>query len=249
MKKKENAIVVIKFGTNPMYDLSLETIKRYAEYRCNCDLIVLEELVFTKDRHKGHFCNEKFQMRDLFDKYDRLLYLDLDILVSPYAPNIFQIYPEGTWAYDESYLPWTDADASFFESKFNMSFPKIDGRKRMLNAGVQLLDKSIRPVLDQYDPDEFVPSFYNGTQGDEQTYWNMLISRNNYPVNHLDGIWNSLIYPRGLHLQPEVRKNQMFLHYAGRSYYPDFANLIFEDAVSLWGNQTNASNTVYTGVS
>lgn len=236
MSKSRNAIAVIKFGDNPMYRISLDSIKLYAE-KYDLSLIVLDELLITQDSWQGCFCNEKFQLMNWFNRYDRILYLDLDILVNPDAPNIFDVYPSGTWALDESHLPWTQEDAAFFESKYDLQFPTVNGKKRMLNAGVQLLDKSIESVLRQYDPLTFTRSFENGTKGDEQTYWNMLLVKNQYPVNHLDSTWNSLIYPECLHLQPKVRKSRFFLHYAGRTYYPDHSNLIFEDSVNLWSRE------------
>jgi len=36
---------------------------------------------------------EKFQIFDFFDKYDRILFIDTDIIVNPDAPDIFDYCP------------------------------------------------------------------------------------------------------------------------------------------------------------
>src|SRR3989344_7906914 len=63
------------------------TIKNYAQ-KIGADFIVKTETSFPLPHYA------KFEIAKLLETYDRVLYLDTDILVSPDTPNIFDIVPQ-----------------------------------------------------------------------------------------------------------------------------------------------------------
>jgi hypothetical protein len=57
----------------------------------------------TERQLGGSPANEKYQIGKLLDEYDRVFYLDADLVIDPSAPNIFEVVSEGCFGiFDES---------------------------------------------------------------------------------------------------------------------------------------------------
>ena len=234
-----NCIVVLNLPSdskpNQMYEISFDTIKDYAKkYDIPLEVITTKEFENAKN-YAPHV--EKFQLYHHLSKYDRVLFLDLDIIVSRNAPNIFEELPEGNYLFDEGYMDFTQRDAHFFEEVYGYEFPTLEHafsvdnddtvigtgkHKRVLNTGVMLLDKSVLIPLLNFDPSAFRRSFEEGTIGGEQTYLNMMFARHGTTVKLLDWKWNCLVYTPNMRFR---RHDAYFVHYAGRGE----DDLIFRD--------------------
>ena len=103
--------------------------------------------------YTAHF--EKFQGFKVFDKgFDRVLFLDRDIIVTPDAPNIFDCYPDmdSFYAYDEnSPLEYMDRDHIVSAIKNDIEWPKNEHDKyRYFNSGVFIVGKKVKHFIDGY---------------------------------------------------------------------------------------------------
>jgi len=85
------AIVTIVLGqdSRKQFKIARPYFLSYAN-KIKAELILITKT--TINGYSNHF--EKFQMRNLLRDYDRILYLDCDILIHPLCPNIFDIVPE-----------------------------------------------------------------------------------------------------------------------------------------------------------
>ncbi|WP_283241111.1 glycosyltransferase, partial [Pseudoalteromonas ruthenica] len=83
---------------NPMYQAAILSFKHYAD-KVGADLIVSDELHYPINIHDPHYganpaWAEKLRIGELLKEYDRVLYLDADILISPSAQDIFKQYTD-----------------------------------------------------------------------------------------------------------------------------------------------------------
>lgn len=74
-----------------MSDLTHPGIKRYAD-RCEADFIIYdhEPVVWTNDK-KPHY--RILKAIETFKEYDRILFIDTDVVINPVCPNIFDVVP------------------------------------------------------------------------------------------------------------------------------------------------------------
>lgn len=92
----------------------------------------------------------KFKIRDLLRDYDRVLYVDADILIFPNSPNIFNIVPTNKFGiFEEGYI----ARGNFLQfssyvkaynsilKEMKLPQPNIDRSSNYYNAGVFLASK------------------------------------------------------------------------------------------------------------
>ena len=94
--KNKNAILVVSIGDDSKLKYSLPTFNLYAD-KVNADVVLIKE---SKYNLKGKFSGgynyltfEKNQIFDYLDKYERILRLDNDVLITPKAPNYFELDP------------------------------------------------------------------------------------------------------------------------------------------------------------
>ncbi len=82
---------------------------RYAK-RINADFLVVQERKYSlllRGYVNGDLpVYEKFRLADFLEQYDRVLYLDSDILITPQARDIFAEFsnPKFFYAYDEGHI-------------------------------------------------------------------------------------------------------------------------------------------------
>lgn len=92
-----NAVTTLKIG-EPWYAKYTEPfIKRYAE-KIGADYVPITEFKniggVPSCKTEVAIYYEKFQLFDILEKYDRVIFFDLDILVQPWCPNLFEIVPD-----------------------------------------------------------------------------------------------------------------------------------------------------------
>ena len=132
-----NAIGEIHSG----HILSIASISRYAKI-CNADYIVNKKIVLG-NQYTGM---EKFLMYKMLEKYDRILYLDTDILVHPCALDIFKTL-------NETPLPYM-----FNESFTNREYDLRVIRRRLTEvAKINPKLTRLRKILE----DEQINYYYN----------------------------------------------------------------------------------------
>lgn len=197
-----------------LYDLSLASIRQYA-HKLAVPLIVVTHPKYSKQLPKVPHL-EKLQGIEMLQFYDRVLTLDLDILINPDAPDIFQTYPDAslTYGYDEGHLQWVADDVALFESHYGIEFPvgQREPAKRLLNGGSMLWSQASLVVPRVFSPLTFHASF-GGTAG-EQSWVNTMLVKHEVPVGYLDQCWNYCIYSEGIELYNKRLDDAHFIHYA-----------------------------------
>lgn len=185
-------------------------------------------------------CFEKFQGFKLFDKgFDRILFLDRDVIITPDAPNIFDHYPDmgALYAFDEnSPLEHKDRDPIVSAIKNGIDWPKNKhGKYRYFNAGIFVVGKNVRGFINGYRNKQLytIPEmriFH------EQTRLNYFAAQKRVTFGNLERRWNRMDL-----LQPDFqgeRYDAHFIHYAGSMAFDpneEKVQTIRKDFVHLYG--------------
>jgi len=210
---KKNAVVTVTYGEDfkELSKVTHPSIKAYAD-KIDADFIVLDQL---GDHKYPHFI--KFDIRNLLFSYDRILYLDTDIIVRDDAPNIFNIVPSnklGILAEN----PCEFRDPAFRKFLTDDLSQPINWNGAYYNTGVMVLSK-LHSNLFELISDEI---FHYG----EQSYLNFNIARKNIPIYPLDWRFNRM----NAHNEQtkEWRFTAYFIHYAAYLAPPNTAEIIKE---------------------
>lgn len=99
--------------------------------------------VFVIDKSPGAPGYTKLKaIRELLRSYDRVLYLDADILIRPDAPNLFDLVPEDAFgAFDESKLADRQTAKLDWERQTGMGYPDWLGYEPYYNTGVMVASR------------------------------------------------------------------------------------------------------------
>lgn len=175
------------------------TIKAYAD-RVGADFVVMRD--FGRHKFPGY---QKLEIGPLLytKRYDRVLYVDTDILIRDDAPNLFDLVPaEQVGLLNEG--KYVDRR----QAKFNLNphYAAWWTSDVYYNTGVMLVSRGhemafLRPSVE-------VNNFY------EQTHLNLNIYRYSLPVFELPYAFNRMLFIS--RLTGESRLNAYFLHYAGQ---------------------------------
>ena len=222
-ERRALATLAVGRAGEEMLSVSRPFMERYAR-RVGAEFVVLSErkidyrLQWRKSRVNLHL--EKFQMGPLLDSFERILYLDADILLSPAMPDFFDLAgPEELGVVED---PGTANAAKRAEEMAHIE------RKRgalpkppppYFNAGVLLLSRAHRELF-RFDPAKLVPGRWP-----DQTYLNYESARLGLPRRYFDRRANFL--PGNSDWEdPAVRRAAWAVHYAG----PDAKALMKSDA-------------------
>jgi hypothetical protein len=218
-KNARRAVVTLAIGREGrgLLELSGPFMERYAA-RIGAEFLPITErrirhrLQWRKARVNLHL--EKFQMGDLLDTFDRLLYLDADILVSASAPDFFALTtPEelGVVTDPGAENAWKRAEemAAIAAKRGALESPAPP----YFNAGVLVLSRAHRELL-RFDPAKLVPGRWP-----DQTYLNYESARQNLPRRYLDTKANFLPGTPGWE-DAAARRAAWMVHYAGPQAKP-----------------------------
>ena len=149
----------------------------------------------------------KLNIFETLDHYDRIAYIDTDIIVRNDAPNIFDIVPEDkVGMMSETGLLGNDRSILMQEwsSKYNYDISSWDGQ--YYNSGVMVIPKEYKNLLSgclDFHDDTFF----------EQTPINMNIVKYGIPMFSLPYAFNRTSFMD--HIMNEPRHSSYFIHYAG----------------------------------
>lgn len=212
---KKYAVLTVAIGQHSLLNGNLESMKIYAD-KCDADFIKLTHSVINF--HSIYF--EKFFFVDLLESYERVLYLDADVLITPNAKNIFEEYPNPNFfvAYNETDFN-EDMDRDFCVNPLlpYCEYWPIDekGKHRYFNSGVMLISKNHLKYLKDFRNVPNIPGVINIFP--DQTYLNYIISSNQVPFLDLDYSFNRMHL--GKKDENEDRFKSNFIHYAGPDMY------------------------------
>ncbi|MCF2858558.1 glycosyltransferase family 8 protein [Pseudoalteromonas sp. SMS1] len=215
MKK---AIFTLAIGDNPMYQAAIHSFRHYAA-KVGADLIVADTLTFKVHIESPKFganpaWAEKLRIGQLLDEYDRVLYLDADILVHPDTPNIFQKYDDLDTVYmlNEGATCVRENEKSLIEQTLGgIDWPYFDNKPIYYNVGVILISKGCR--LFDFATLSRLQQVCNEVRFYEQTLFNYELFRNQIKHQALSEDFNRMdMFGK----QNYCRAG--FIHYAGKGY-------------------------------
>jgi len=193
-----------------MAEVTHPTIKAYAE-KCGADFLVLSDN--TTGHHAGFM---KFQLGKLFDTYDRVLYVDTDILIRDDSPSLFEKIPAGVFAaFNEGAYMERFSNIESFVSEYPVcehGTAKAWARSGIYyNTGVMMLDKKFADFF--VIPQKPINHFYEQTQFNFELFKYAVKNGEKLTICDLNYKFN-----RMSHMDKrtgESRLDSYFLHYAG----------------------------------
>ena len=196
--EQKYAVITLNIGTRfaEMGELTMPLMKNYAR-SIGADFVVIDKL---KQMHHSKYSAywAKFQL------YDRILFLDLDVLVYPHCPNLFAVVPEDKFGA----LVETDYGIPQLEEilEIQARVRDIGWRKDYFNVGVMVASKAHREIFNLDHGSD------GGQKYPEQTQINYNVQRFRIPIFKLDFRFNHTYFFGGNH---DSRSLSNIVHYAG----------------------------------
>lgn len=199
------AVVTLAIGPKVarLAKLTHHLMEGYAE-KVGADFVVID-----KEQIRGPSIHwEKFQLRELFDRYARIAFLDTDLLVMPWCPNLFDIVPPGDFGATLVSKNHTRHDIQV--SSIQQALGVVPGWVRdYFNTGVMVASCQHRDVF----------SMSHGAYVDvdfEQTQINFNVRKLGIPVTDLTYLLNHTASAG-----PDANANKIIsgiLHYAAKGH-------------------------------
>jgi lipopolysaccharide biosynthesis glycosyltransferase len=188
---------------------TIPLMKQYAE-SIKADFIIITESDCI------HPQNNKFKINDYLEKYDRVLYLDSDIVVKPGSPNIFDEVPEEMFgALNYGYPEKGKELMNQFLLLSSLKEIKVN-ENLLINSGVMILSKIHKDLIKKPDKEILVKD--GRTTFKDQLYINYLLQKNDIKVHFLEERWNFRYpYKNEKRLKKALNKNFYFIHFNSRS--------------------------------
>lgn len=211
----KNALVIVSIGRDEYLKYSLPTFEKYCK-KNNLELEIIKNNKWNlenkkESKHNYNYINfAKNQVYDCFDKYDRILRLDSDIIISPNCPNIFKIT-------NENYIYGVREDVGSHKKVVNKQIEIVkkscgdipNWNEGYINGGVVLTSKKHKEIFNIKD---IIKNIYDIELGGmkEQTYLNWRIKKLGFEINYLDYKFNHVgIFPSNY-------DKSYIIHFAGR---------------------------------
>lgn len=195
-----NLVLTIAIGAEyqALASLTHPTIKAYAD-KIGAEFAVIEKTRLTSP----HW--EKCEIADLLYEYDRIMYLDTDLIVRDDCPNLFDVVPDGQLGmFNEA--PFTHRSRELMIDccrAYGVQLAAWDGR--YFNSGVIVASQEHRDIFAK--PDLEYCSFY------EQTWLNMQLALRSAPMYELPYQLNRMTCLDSF--TGEHRLASYIVHYAG----------------------------------
>lgn len=198
-------------------NICIPTIKSYAK-KYNCDFKIFNHKHMKNIYPSPHFIN--YSIFEDFEKsnYDKMMYIDSDIIINKHSPNIFEkLNKEGIYMREShDFLKMNEWFKESYNEKFDIFF------KKYWNSGVILSDKKTianfnKHVNDKQKLDN--KAFIKGPWGGEMASINYFLCKSNIVPNILNPIWN---FTRDWKLKLAKVSSLdkiYFIHYAGKNKY------------------------------
>jgi hypothetical protein len=228
MKK---AIVTICIGDEfkKLSVLTHPTIKAYAD-RLGAEFIVIDSCKTTP-----HW--EKFQICNLLNTYDRVIYLDTDLIIREDCPDLFDVVPYNKMGgFNEA--KFVPREYSLIETAqaYGIDIGNINWNGKYYNSGVLVVSKCHKYFFKK--PEKEFSNFY------EQGYLNLKIAIDESRRKQEESLMYDLSYKFNrmtcLDISGEVRHASYIIHYAGYRYSTsgDEIHSIVSGDINTWKKDT-----------
>lgn len=213
------------------------TFRAYAQ-KIGADFIVFDTAkVCYKDCKSINTVKfEKYQLYEILERYDRALFLDSDILITPHAKNIFPLVPaEKVGGVFEDFGSDKQDRRNIIQECQNQ-LGKVNWRAGYMNSGVFVVSKIHRDIFRMI----FQYGVYDCKY--EQTNTNWYIHKAGFKIHKLNYKWNYMGIMRVYYgLDP---RKAYFIHYAGGGIFSGTSRheQIKQDYEFFYGKGRETSN-------
>lgn len=211
-QKKSTAVVTLCMGRS--YEDILQLSRPFMEiYAAKIDADF--KIITTSSTETEIEYYEKFQLYSLLEDYERILFLDADILVTPKCPNLFEIVPESHFGafLVSRYSDLHDQAIAIAQELLG----DIGWKKDYFNSGVMIFSRMHREVFNYHNHAFKIWSSYsrshNGTFLD-QTLLNYNVFKLKIPVFDIGYKYNHTTAPRN----SSQRFRSYIIHYPGKGH-------------------------------
>lgn len=216
------AIITLAIGESfhSLGSISHPTFRKYAK-KINADFKVIT--VRSTTSKIIHF--EKLQLGELLKAYDRIIYLDTDIIIRDDCPDLFQLVPQTKLGiYDESLLA-TEEQKQIHRSVMGKAFklynqPFVEGG--FYNTGVMVLSKHHSELFERPEQDVLIEYM-------EQPYLNIRIRQLKLDIHDIGYKFNRMQYVS--QVVKQHRLASYIVHYAG---IPGCASIMRRDINTIY---------------
>jgi len=188
-------IVTLAIGNQDYFDYCIPSILQYAK-RSGCDFKYISER--SEKGFLVHF--EKWQIANVLDSYEFVLFLDADVYVKIESPNFQDLLIKRNCVYgvldsrNKKKIGdggWGDNDLPILYKKFGKV--KVE-HKDYINSGMFIIHRDYKDVFLQLKELErdHRENFRDYKDFGEQTSLNYLLRKNSIPVFPLDIRWNDI---------------------------------------------------------
>jgi hypothetical protein len=211
------AVITIAIGERyqKMGEITHFNMKRYAD-KIGADFIVIDKQKVSQTT--PHW--EKFQLLDYLEEYDRILFVDTDVLIKKNCPNIFDVVPEAELGiFNEApFVARRDIAIETCADAYKLKDFKWDGK--YYNTGVMVVSRCHRMLFRK--PEQEIFNFY------EQSYLNLAIQRSSFKIFNLPFEYNRMSCMDKM--TGKGRYECYIIHYAGVAFIDSSFVLIRRDA-------------------
>lgn len=204
-------IVTLAVGdeAETMADISVPLMQAYAR-RTGADFELLGVSALTESLSPFY---EKMQIHDRLDAYDVVLFLDADILVTPWATDVFDVVPDGHFAAVS--VEEVFQGTAHQKQLLNDILGDIDWRTPYFNSGVFLARREHQSLFNTTDG--LIERWIEGVRAgghkalNDQNVLNYRLNASAMDIFYLDNAFN---FTR-VWKQFDRRFDRHFIHYAG----------------------------------
>jgi len=208
-KNEKRALVTLAIGeqATDMLRVARPGFELYAK-KVGADFIVIDQ-----EKINGMFPNiEKFQIKQLLEIYDRIMYVDVDILIHPDCEDLFEIVPKNKVGVlpDCADAKWGNLNRYREITAIQHALGDINWTSGYFNSGVMIFSKMHAGLFDNPELREKIDSGFR-----DQTLLNYNFFKNNYELFILDKKYNGMeIVGYSSRYNVPNKTNAMIMHFA-----------------------------------
>jgi lipopolysaccharide biosynthesis glycosyltransferase len=186
-------------------------MKDYAD-KCNADFMTLShETDCTHEEGKWHY--RILKLNELYDEYDRILHIDTDAIVTPWAENIFEHVPEDMIGTVYEDVGTRQSSRRNCIQKVQSLFGDVGWSGGYINTGFFLTSKCHREIFSKID------GRYYEDWGHDDVHLGYQIHKYNKKVMPLSYKWNHMtMFSENWNGSPN-RFDSYVIHYAGKGSF------------------------------
>lgn len=197
------ALVTVAIGDAyaNMAKITHPLMERYAG-RVGCKFVVI-------DKHEGNPYLAKFCISRLLNEFDRVLFMDTDVIIRHDCPNLLDIVePDAFGAFDEHLLATAEEKAIHvgYMEQASQFYSMPVGRFCFFNTGVMIVSKRHAGIFEP--PRSFLEVSYY-----DQLLINLRLGSTTCPTMDIGHQFNRMQYVEGR--VPGTRLDSYIIHYAG----------------------------------